>query len=225
MINVPDIIGNVVDSMRKTGSYSSWSKVSTTYTLVSENTLVENEWIILNDTDEFQSVNVTSTQFDIVSLSDPLASGTWKSLEPFYMFGHRREISNRLLMKDKDNVFKYQKYPLFALRLPIVQDVEGYIQDVSLNLAILDFTNENYRAEDRYDNVITPILTPLYSSFLEKVEESSEIMTIGIPIHQKVDRLFYGIDALEGNEAYIFNDPLDGIELIDLELKLLNNKC
>ena len=95
MINVPDIIGAVVDAMRKTGSYSSFVKVDTTYSLVSTNTLVEGEWITLNSTDEFQAVNVSGSGFDIVSLSDPLASGTWKSLEPFYLFGHRRELCRR----------------------------------------------------------------------------------------------------------------------------------
>ena len=171
-------------------------------------------WIILNDTDEFQAVNVSSTQFDIVSLSDPLASGTWVSLEPFYVYGVPKEIANRLLMKDKDNVFKYQKYPLIALRLRVVENVESYIHNVSLNIAILDFTNKNYRAEERYENVITPILMPLYELFLNKVEESSEIMTIGIPVHQKSDSLFYGVEALQGNEAYIFSCHLSGCRLL-----------
>ena len=206
---VPEVIGRIVDSMRDSGSYTSWSKVGTTYTIVAENELLEDEWISLNDSYEFQATNVSSSSFDIVSSSDPSATGTYKSLEPFFMFGHRREISNRLLMKDKDNVFKYQKYPLFALRLPIVQNVVQDVNDVSLNIAILAFTDKNYRAQERYDNVIDPILFPLYTEFLVKVQDSFELMNLGPSDHQKVDRLFYGINALEGNEAYIFNDPLD----------------
>jgi len=226
MINVPDIIGAVVDAMRKTGTYSSFSKVGNLYSLVSANTLVEGEWITLNGTDEFQAISVSSSGFDILSLSDPLASGTWKSLEPFYLYGVIRELSNILLMKDKDKVFKFQKYPLIALRLPVPQDVaQDSVHDVSLNVAILAFTEKNFRAPQRYEEVITPILIPLYLDFLLKIEESSDIMTIGTPVHQKVDRLFYGVEALQGNEAYIFNDPLDGIELIDLDLKLINDNC
>ena len=222
---VPEVIGRIVDSMRDDGSYTSWSKVGTTYTIVAENELLEDEWISLNDFDEFQATNVLSSAFDIVSDSDPTATGTYKSLEPFFMFGHRREISNLLLMKDKDKVFKYQKYPLFALRLPIIEDVEQDVHDVSLNIAILEFTSKNYRAQERYDNVITPILVPLYNEFLQKVQDSFELMDVGLPDHQKVDRPFYGVNELEGNVQYIFNDPLDGIELIDLELKLLNDNC
>jgi hypothetical protein len=223
MINVPEIIGSVIDSMRKEGDYTSFSNVGSTYTLQSVNTLTEDEWINLNDTDEFQAVNVSSTSFDIVSGSDPLSSGSWTSLEPFYMYGHRLEIANRLLMKDKDKVYKYQKYPLFALRLPINEAVSfDNVHDVSINIAVLEFTNKNYRAEQRYENVITPILMPLYLDFVDKLKDNGNIQLLGTPEHDKVDRLFYGIDELEGNVAYIFNDPLDGIELLNLNLKLIN---
>jgi hypothetical protein len=173
----------------------------------------------------YQVKNVTDVSFDVESAIDLPAVGSWKSLEPYYMYGHRREISNRLLMKDKDKVFKYQKYPLFALRLPSAETIEDDIHQVSLNMAILGFTNKNYRANDRYDNVIHPILMPLYYEFLDKVKDSAYYMGQGRPYHTRVDRLFYGIDALEGNEAYIFNDPLDGIELLDLEINLLDTNC
>jgi hypothetical protein len=226
MIYVHEIIGRIIDEMRKDGSYTSFSNVLTTYTLQSVNTLVESEWISITGFEDFQVQNVTSTAFDIISQSDPPGTGDWNSLEPFYIFGHRREIANRLLMKDKDGVFKFQKYPLFALRLPITQIVStDKVQDVSLNIAILDLTQKNFRSDDRYENVIKPILMPLYLDFFDKLENSFEIMNIGTPVHQRVDRLFYGITALEGNEAYIFADPLDGIELVDLELKLNNNNC
>jgi hypothetical protein len=66
---------------------------------------------------------------------------------------------------------------------------------------------------------------PLYFDFLEKIQDSGEVMSLGRPEHDKTDRLFYGIDALEGNESYIFNDPLDGIELTNLNLKLIDKNC
>jgi hypothetical protein len=182
MIFIPEVIGRVVDDMRKQGNYASFTNVSNTYTINSVNTLLEGEWIIILDTvllfgfeysfpiiftddlaevladptvfGQFQAVNVTDTSFDIVSETAPPDMGGWKSLEPFYLFGHRREISNRLLMKDKDRVFKFQKYPLFALRLPIEETVTfDYVHEVNLNIAILAFTDKNYKAQDRYEEV------------------------------------------------------------------------
>jgi hypothetical protein len=256
VIYIPEIIGRVVDAMRKTGSYASWTNTAQVYTFEADNELTEGEWVLILDTLEshtafelifpiiftddlpdtiaadpaifgmFQAVNVTSTSFDIISSSNPPVIGGYKSVEPFFMFGHRREISNRLLQKDRDEVYKFQKYPLFALRLPISETVTfDYLHEVELNLAILAFTQKNYRAQERYDNVIHPILMPLYFDFLEKIQNSGEIVGLGRPEHTKVDRLFYGVSELEGNEKYIFNDPLDGIELIDLNLKIIDNNC
>lgn len=174
----------------------------------------------------FQARNVTGTSFDIVSNVAPPANGGYKSLEPFYMFGHRREISNRLLQKDKDKIYKSQKYPLFALRLPIIENVTfDNIHDVELNIAILAYTDKNYRAPERYENVIHPILMPLYFEFLEACKSSGEIMNTGTPEHQKVDQLFWGVSETEGNTAYIFNDPLDAVEMLDFNIKIIDKNC
>ena len=230
MINVPKIIGNVVDSMRDEGIYTGFTQVDNTYTIIVSNELSENEWVNISDGasifGDFKAINVTTSSFDIVSNDTPPSPGSYKSLEPFYLYGHRREIANRLLMKDKDSVYKYQKYPLFALRLPISETVTfDSIHETSLNIAILSYTDKNYNSEQRYQNVITPVLMPLYTEFLDKIRGNSEIMEVGIAEHDKTDRLFYGIEALEGNESYIFNDPLDGIELTNLSLKIIDKNC
>jgi hypothetical protein len=256
MIFIPEVIGRVIDTLREEGNYTSWTNVGTTYTINAFNTLEENEWVFILDTGgelfgfeytfpivftddldtllesnpdvfgQFQVQNVTSTSFDIVSTTAPPSAGGYKSLEPFFMFGHRREISNRLLKKDEDKIYKYQKYPLFALRLPIIENISfDNVHDVELNIAILAFTEKNYRAPDRYTNVIHPVLMPLYFDFLEAIQTSNEIMTLGRPEHQKIDRLFWGISETEGNAAYIFNDPLDAVEMLDLNVKIIDNNC
>jgi hypothetical protein len=142
------------------------------------------------------------------------------------MFGHRQEIANRLNMKDKDKLYKFQKYPLFVLRLDFPEDVTAdYVHNVSLNMAILAFTDKNYRAEDRYEYIFKPILMPLYFEFFEALQNSSELMNIGRIEHTKIDRMYFGVEELSRNTAHIFNDPLDAIELQNLNLKLLDNNC
>jgi len=54
---------------------------------------------------------------------------------PYYMYGHRRELANRLLEKDKDSVFKYQKYPLVALRLDTPEEYADGVVTFTLNVA------------------------------------------------------------------------------------------
>jgi hypothetical protein len=129
-------------------------------------------------------------------------------------------------MKDKDSIFKFQKYPLFVLRLDFPETVlEDYTHEVSLNMAILSFTDKNYRAPERYEEVFHPVLMPLYFDFFEKLQDSSETMSNGLPLHTKIDRPYWGVEELGRNVAHIFNDPLDAIEMQDLNLKLLDNNC
>lgn len=149
-------------------------------------------------------------------------------LKPFYMYGHRLEISNRLLDKDKDMVYKYQKYPLIALRMDFPERVVDGMWQYTLNLAILTYTEKNYNAEERYTNVFKPVLYPLYERFLKVVRESGLFTWPGdqeyIP-HTKYDRPFWGISEREGNSKNIFNDPLDAIELVDLKLNQRIKNC
>ena len=150
-------------------------------------------------------------------------------LFPFYMYGHRLEIANNLLTKNKDSTYKYQKYPLIALRMdfPETQNA-GQLVEYTLNVAFLHFTQENYTAEKRYEHVIKPILYPLVEVFFEKLEESGLFVwedTMQKPQHTKWDRPFYGVAGLEANEKYIFGDPLDAVELTDLRIRSTENGC
>lgn len=150
-------------------------------------------------------------------------------LFPFYEYGHRREIARLLMEKENDLVRKYQKYPLVALRMdfPEVQN-PGQLVEYDLNIAFLAFTQENYSTAQRYANIFKPLLYPLVGVFFEKLVESGLFVwgdTTQKPPHTKIDRPYYGIEALEDNEANIFNDPLDGIELINLRIRSTDTGC
>ena len=142
---------------------------------------------------------------------------------PYYMYGHRLEIANRLKEKDQDATNKYKKYPLIALRMdfPEAMGVKGSFE-VTLNIAILAYTDKKYNAEQRVANVVKPILIPLYDRFITCLRQSG-IFTFTTsnmlyPQHTRIIRPFWGIDASERNEKYIFDDPLDAIEIVNLKL-------
>lgn len=146
---------------------------------------------------------------------------------PYYMYGHRLEIANRLLEQDSDKVFKYQKYPLVALRMDIPEaNADGMIE-FKLNIALIMSTGQNWYAPERYVKVFKPILYPMYRSFLKQLKKSGKFTWEGDqtrPEHTKLDRPYWGVTANEGNTASIFNDPLDAIEMIDLKIRQ-NIKC
>lgn len=149
---------------------------------------------------------------------------------PYYMYGHRLELANRLLDKEDDKVLKYKKYPLVALRMDFSElNDPGKLVEYNLNIAFVTLTEEKYNAEERYTNVIKPILYPLVDLFFAKLGKVGlftwDSKGIDRPRYTKIDRPYWGISGLESNEKNIFNDPLDAVELVDLKIRSTNKTC
>ena len=139
---------------------------------------------------------------------------------PYYMFGHRREISNRVSNKTKDSIAKFQKFPLIALRLDIKEQHDKTAVKMFLNIAIITNTSAGLNAEQRLEQVFKPILYPLYKNFLAKIKVYKNFLILDSfePTHEKYDRMFWGKAAEEGNLENLFAEPIDAIELINLEV-------
>jgi hypothetical protein len=148
--------------------------------------------------------------------------------KPYYDFGHRLEIVD-LFTKKNNNQFKYTKYPLIALRLDVDEANKSGLVDLSkLNIAILTVTDKNYTARQRYDNVIIPVLFPLYKKFMKALNDSCIFYwkdMSGDPPHTRIDRPYWGTQFMEGNDKNIFNDPIDAIEILNLQMTKKQYKC
>ncbi|HTJ53729.1 MAG TPA: hypothetical protein VL443_29945 [Cyclobacteriaceae bacterium] len=149
---------------------------------------------------------------------------------PYYMYGHRQEISNRLTAKDIDNKQKKKKFPLIALKLDTIETVRGNVVDFKLNLVIATWSDPNLTADERYVKTFKPILYPLYEKFLTQLGNAGlfqwdSSLPQNVPPHTKVDRPFWGTPTDKANIANIFNDPTDAIEIIDLRLSRIDTNC
>jgi len=147
--------------------------------------------------------------------------------KPYYMYGHRLEINNRLVAKSKGD-YKYQLYPLIALRMDFEEEVTGGLWSYNLNLAILNRTEKHYNAEERYTNVFKPILYPLYEAFMNKLKIAGKFQWEGVqtlPPHTKIDRPYYGTSSEEQNVKNIFSDTLDAIEILNLRITSRIKRC
>jgi hypothetical protein len=147
--------------------------------------------------------------------------------KPFCDYGHRQVIANQLTEKEKDAVLKDKKYPLIALRQDFPERVVDGVYHFKLNIVIVTMTEKQYNSKERYDNVLIPELYPLYERFFKQLR-LHKFMWKGnqkLPNHVKIDRPHWGIPASEGNLKNVFSDPLDGIEIIDLEISKRDITC
>lgn len=147
---------------------------------------------------------------------------------PYYIADHMFNVNKILTNMGKDPVKKDQKYPLIILVTDAPGEVDGDVVDYKLNLLIVDRTEINYTKAERYSNVITPILEPLYENFFTALRRVGIFMWSGqqdYPVHTKVVRPFYGNEVLGKNEAYLIPDPVDAIQITGLEINRRNKTC
>lgn len=145
----------------------------------------------------------------------------FNSQTPYYMYGHPLEINNRLLNKEKDAKKKYEKYPLVALRLDTPEIIGNTVINYNLNIVLIAFSDKLWNAEQRYDKNFRQILYPMYEAFMLQLYNSGLFVWQGggeSPSHTKIDRPYWGNSAPQKNDAYIFSDPLDAIEILNLKI-------
>jgi hypothetical protein len=224
-----DLIGEIVDSMRATGTITSSSEVSGRYTIISANTFKDREVVNIDSVD-YVVYDPTATQFEIEAATGLDFTGlSWKALAPYYIHGHPIEITNRLNRKNS-GVYQYQKYPLIAL----LQDFEetadqnvDFYATASPDIAIVNFTEKNINADDRYDLNFRNVLYPLYYQLLHEIYDNGafNIRSPKLIVHSKTDRPYYGESGENGNTANKKADPLDAIVINSIELQMIDTRC
>jgi hypothetical protein len=144
---------------------------------------------------------------------------------PYYMPGHPAEIMQRL---GKKTQAAKEKYPLIFLKLDFLEPISGGMYNYDLNLGIMMFTKQTYTLQQRRDNVFTPILIPLYESFMKGIRNAGKFSWGGeqtFAPHTPVLRPFWGVAVAGNNTKNIFGDPLDCIEIINLRINKRVTNC
>jgi hypothetical protein len=155
-----------------------------------------------------------------------------KNITPlYYSYGHIREVIDVLASYSKTEEFSKQKYPRIILLQDFVEkrgtspDLDA---ELSLQLLIVAGSNATYRAVDRMSNVFKPVLYPIYEAFIKELSSIGIFWREGFP-HEKIDRLMLsnalGAAMAAGDTKSLLNDHLDGIEIRNLNLKLIKQYC
>lgn len=158
-----------------------------------------------------------------------LANSTISAVQFYH--GHPLEIIETLAQKDQSDTVLFQKYPAICLFQDIREIMNPrsgiYCQTPELNMAILYPTDPVYKAQERLERTFKPILYPIYFSLLKNIvlHRSIEQKSVENLVHDKFDRLYWGRGGLYGNEANIFNDWVDAIEIRNLSLNFYFPDC
>lgn len=148
-----------------------------------------------------------------------------------YQYGHPLEIIKTLGNFDNGVASKFKKYPLVAFFLDstVSRGELGLYGEQEINMAIIRACkNPNQTAKERDEFNFIPVLTPIYLELMEQIALRGDLFKVQsaeqIP-HRVTNRYYWGKDGLWGNDANIFNDWVDAIEINNMRLKINLDYC
>ena len=148
--------------------------------------------------------------------------------KPVQFFADRfLQIGGELSIRGKSNIGSEQKYPAILLFCDNLQErrenLKQWQVEATLHLLIVDNAAKGDNGDVQRDKVFYPILYPIYECFFDAILNHPRIFTKGDTIrYDKFDRLL--LNAIIG-ENQPFADRLDGIELKNLRLKIVEESC
>jgi hypothetical protein len=141
-----------------------------------------------------------------------------------YKFGSRIEINELLDLESTDPATKMARFPMIWLFINEKRshDNEDFDYKTRLKLAFVGLSEATYRAQERLDNTIKPVLQPLETLFLETITSTFFTYMFNWEFTKlKYDdyyRYFYG--SSDKNQM-VLNAATDAIE-IDLDITFQN---
>ena len=215
MIDINDIIDNVVDSMKSSGTITSISNVGTTYTIVTSDTGYLEDYFKVKIGDYYYDVtnvdSVFSRHFDVVSTVDISEETSWEMYINYEFGGFLEVLQNQTLKSD--NKKTSLKFPLIWLLSENEEDytpeAELVDKESELTMSIVVPSLKNYTASERIENIFDTKLSPYYELFISRLKKSTEIIiNRGEKLApKKQNRYLYSIDGKN-----IFSQITDAIE-------------
>ncbi len=213
---IEDIIANVVDSIRATGTITNVVFASGVSTITSVNTLTNGEVVVIGSL-EGKISNVSGTEFQIEGDASGEPS-SWKAQAPYFIDGHLLDVANQLIEKDGSVApVKFKKYPLIVMEQDFeMNKLNGPMARATLSFVIVNHTKPEYTTEKRREFNFTPILDPLYKDFIAALDNFLGVAVLSE--EWEVTRRYYWGSQFAA-EANVFNDFLDAIEIKNLEIE------
>lgn len=147
-----------------------------------------------------------------------------------YLYGNWKEVCNQLAKYDLNEDEKGKYFPLFILIEDVTID-RSNVSNVfgtatSVNLIICYKTKSNFTSAQREDKTFSPILRPLYHSFLKHLQKHRAVSLYSDRFisHIMTERKYWGMDEHTENALGYYIDAIDISALqIPLDWSYCNN--
>ncbi|MCR5044645.1 MAG: hypothetical protein K6A93_11035 [Bacteroidaceae bacterium] len=143
-----------------------------------------------------------------------------------YIFGNDMYIKERLDAMTKGNL---QKYPLVALFTPVIEkrDSPDYRCRAKVNILIACSSRQEWSNEIREQTSFKNILRPVYDHLLQALKDDYRFNTPydGVIPHTYSENYSYGRYGAYTQAGEQLSEPIDAINVGNLEIELRNIKC
>lgn len=149
----------------------------------------------------------------VSKVRDSYDTGNVKTF-PRFLYGTQKDISDQLLQMDEAGIVEF---PAIFLMTPYKEYSAGsdYQYQADFILFIVASTDENFSNDEKYDNVINPVITPIYELLLEAMEfeEGVEIRDIDNQAPESYTHLDWGKKGVYGYDGWLTDNYVDAMQL------------
>lgn len=146
-----------------------------------------------------------------------------------YVFGNSQYLKDNLDELSKSPASNEIKFPLIFLRCPVKEkrDDKDYYSCAKVDVIIACSSSKGWSNEERLVTSFRNILRPIYNGFLEALAEDSRL-DFGYSEHinhEYSENYSYGRYGAYTSTGQEVSDPIDAINIINLNLKIKNPNC
>lgn len=152
--------------------------------------------------------------------------------DPFHVwfdYGRYIEITRRLTEKDGGVTTPSKRFPLIWLVIPFEEEYgnTGEVTELkNVQIIIATTTKLDSTTPQRMIDNFVPRLYPIYEEMIKQIKISGFFSEIGYDVpHKKIDQPYW--DGKEGGaqQANMFNDFIDAIQLKNIRLTVNETTC
>jgi len=137
----------------------------------------------------------------------------------YYMYGHPKEVNQRLQEMTDSPTEGNKKFPLIWLFTDIMieRNLVGLYGQTKLRFLIANYTEGHYRADQRTSLNFIPVLHPIKEEFINQLFLHKQFTNENEVEFAETDMYYYGSQL---NDKNVLNDRIDAIELRNVKLTI-----